>query len=51
MKLEKWSVNKEITGVSTLGFKDAAWMSTSLLLEEIIRRLLRLRALCEKNGT
>ena len=31
MKLENWSVNKkEITGVSTIKFKDAAWMSTSL---------------------
>ena len=51
------SEKKEITGVSTIRFKDATWMSTSLLCENGLSdhqcqslRLLRLCALCGNNG-
>ena len=44
------SEQKEITGVSTFGFQDATWMSTSLLCEKALavhqRRNLRLLRLC-----
>ena len=51
------SEQKEITGVSTFGFQDATWMSTSLLCEKALAvhqrqnlRLLRLCALCWRYG-
>ena len=31
------SEQKEITGVSTVGFQDATWMSTSFLCEKVYR--------------
>ena len=44
------SEQKEITGVKTLGFKDATWMSTSLLCDKAYRitnvKNLRLLRLC-----
>ena len=47
---------KEITGVSTINFKDCKWMSTSSLCSEAYQitiakatRLLRLCVLCGKN--